>query len=567
MKGSWSVVLLGSAVLAGCSDAPGPTLPGRGPSGCTSGAPLPAVGEVVQAGGSAGEALCLGGGEEGAEYVYVPFYAAEDGAAMLQLEIEGTGVGEAVGPPRPLLSAGEPLWTPGGLRPDDHFHHRLRRREIRELTPLIAAGRARAPGSPRASRSSKDPAAEPPRVGDLVSFNTSARCDSVAPEVGRVEAVSRTAVVVADTSNPAGGFAQADWESFAAAMDSLVYPVDTFNFGEPTDIDGNGRVFLFFTRAVNELTPPGSGSYVGGFFWAGDLLPGGNPAAGLPACSGGNEAELFYLLVPDPSGEVNRNPRTADFVRGRTVGVIAHEFQHLINAGRRIYVSRAGGFEEVWLNEGLSHVAEELMFYHATRLNPRENVDLVALRSSEHVRQMFVAYAADNFARLRTYLVEPGAESLLGIDELPTRGAAWAFLRYVADQDEGEDAALFRRLVDGTEAGVANLRSATGVDPFDRIQAWTVSVYADDAIPGVPPAYVQPSWNFRSIMPVFAEADGFPLQVLSLGSGTTRTLTLRGGGAAFVRFAVAPGGRAVVRARTVGAPPEVRLKISIVRTH
>lgn len=44
---------------------------------------------------------------------------------------------------------------------------------------------------------------------------------------------------------PAGGFTRADWEAFAAAMDTLVYPVDVLNFGEPTDIDGNGRVFLF----------------------------------------------------------------------------------------------------------------------------------------------------------------------------------------------------------------------------------------------------------------------------------------------------------------------------------
>ncbi|MEW5930506.1 MAG: hypothetical protein AB1941_23855 [Gemmatimonadota bacterium] len=563
MTGRWIAALAGAAVLAGCSDRGEPTSPeARALFSCVYGPPpLPEVGEVVQVEGAAGGTLCLAGGEEGAEYVYVPFFAADDGEATLAVEVEGGAVSAPAGPPLPSLAAAEPLLPDrGGLRPDDLFHHRLRLREIRELGPLLAGAPLRR--APARSRG----AAPAPAVGELVTFSTSTDCDSVAPAVGRVEAVSRTAVVVADTSNPAGGFTRADWEAFATAMDTLVYPVDVLNFGEPTDVDGNGRVFLFFTRAVNELTPPASGSYVGGFFWGGDLLPRGGAPGGLPACPGGNSAEMFYLLVPDSAGEVNRNPRSADFVRRRTVGVVAHELQHLINAGRRIYVSRAGGFEEVWLNEALSHAAEELMFYRTTGLAPRQNIGLEELRRSEHVARMFSAYAADNFARFRTYLLEPDAESLLGIDELPTRGAAWAFLRYAADHREGEDAALFRRLVDGPEAGLANLRSALGTDPLDLIQAWTVSVYTDDAVLAVPPAYRQPSWDFRSVMPVFAEAGGYPLRVVQLGPGEPRAVTLRGGGAAFVRFAVPPSRRAFVRTRAEGARPDGRLRISVVRT-
>lgn len=82
----------------------------------------------------------------------------------------------------------------------------------------------------------------------------------------------------------------------------------------------------------------------------------------------------------------------------------------------------------------------------------------------------------------------------------------------------------------------------------------------------MPPAYRQPSWDFRSVMPVFAETGGYPLRVVQLGPGEPRAVTLRGGGAAFVRFAVPPSRRAFVRTRTPGGAPDGRLRISVVRT-
>ena len=58
-----------------------------------------------------------------------------------------------------------------------------------------------------------------------------------------------------------------------------------------------------------------------------------------------------------------------------TTAVIAHEFQHLINAGRRMYVNNALDFEDTWLDEGLAHVAEELLFYREAGLRPKGNID------------------------------------------------------------------------------------------------------------------------------------------------------------------------------------------------
>jgi len=92
---------------------------------------------------------------------------------------------------------------------------------------------------------------------------------------------------------------------------------------------------------------------------------------------------MFYMLVPDSTGVVNGNSRTKAFVLQVTVGTIAHEYQHLINAARRLYILRQGGIswqEDLWLNEGLSHVAEELVYYRSSRNAARSNLTPATIR-------------------------------------------------------------------------------------------------------------------------------------------------------------------------------------------
>src|SRR5436190_1747936 len=83
--------------------------------------------------------------------------------------------------------------------------------------------------------------------------------------------------------------------------------------------DGNGRAIPFFTRSVNKLSPAGSGEVVLGFYYGRDLLPKQGP---LGSCPGSNEAEMFYLLVPDPNG-VNGNIRKKSDVAATTNSVVA----------------------------------------------------------------------------------------------------------------------------------------------------------------------------------------------------------------------------------------------------
>ena len=67
-------------------------------------------------------------------------------------------------------------------------------------------------------------------------------CDNPQLRTGRVAAITDKAIVVADTSNPAGGFTDAEYQSIGVTFDTLVDPVDRAAFGAPSDIDNNGHV-------------------------------------------------------------------------------------------------------------------------------------------------------------------------------------------------------------------------------------------------------------------------------------------------------------------------------------
>jgi hypothetical protein len=275
------------------------------------------------------------------------------------------------------------------------------------------------------------------QVGDLVRLNVNGNdaCTNGIYHVARVEAISDRAIILSDTLNPKNGFTTAEYQDYATKFDTLVYPLDEGAFGAPTDIDNNGRVGIVFTLAVNELTPAGSGSYVGGFTYSRDLFPV-VASSRAEACPTSNQGEFFYALAPDPTGVVNNNRRTTGFVDSATVPVLAHELQHLINASRKLYVNtNATGFEVKWLDEGLAHIAEELLFYRESGITPRLNVDVTAIRASSATLVAFNYDMSGNASRYRSYLVTPSTTSpYAGDDSLSTRGAAWDWLRYLADQ-------------------------------------------------------------------------------------------------------------------------------------
>jgi hypothetical protein len=539
----FALAVLMSAAACGGGDATGTQTP---PPNTHALAP----GEIATA--PNGQVVTLTGAA-GGEYLLVVTDTAPDASGTSNYQVSAAGIaaaGSVSAPATALLPTTAAGALPERSRLDISYGARLNERYRRRFTSLLQSARLSNTTGARYDRNLDAAASPVPPVGSLVTYNVSASpCDSIVNHAARIMAIGTQAIVAMDTLNPPGGFTATDYQRFAANFDTLVYPLDVANFGTPGDIDQNGHIIILFTRAVNELTPRNSDSFVGGFFFARDLFPHASTPQ-LQACAGSNVAEMFYMLAPDPTGIVNGNVRSTGFVDSLTTSVLAHEFQHLINASRRIFVNNASDLEDVWLNEGLSHIAEELLFYRQSGLGPRQNLTITNLRSSETVRGAFNLDQAANAGRYREYLLAPSKNSPVRDDDsLATRGATWDFLRYAADRKTGsggQDAGVFQALVNSTTVGTANLRNVFGPDLGGWIQDWSVSHYTDDVTPGVPAEVTQPSWNWHNIYPALNGGGGnYPLATNSLTtSGASGTVIP--GASAFYRFAISPGGTGTV---------------------
>ena len=542
VQGTVFAALLTSLTLAcGSNDAGGGVTPPPGSTNAT----------LIVGGNTSldvGSPLSLAAGSTGGEFVLVVVDTAVDGsskAAPFQITASGvTSAGAVSGPttsraPLPTSSLAD------GPRLDFSFAARLNERAHPRLGRGVAAARrAWTNRFTTGNGLSASRSFVPLQIGDTLTLNASSHaCDSALKRLARVVAIGSQSIVVADTLNPSGGFTAADYQRFASRFDTLVYPVDVSNFGAPAVFGSSGKILLFFTTAVNALTPKGATSFVGGFFFDRDLFPIVS-TPDFEGCAGSNVSNLFYLLTPDPTGTVNGNIRRTGFVDSVTTAVLAHEFQHLINASRRLYVNKSSqAFEVVWLNEGLSHIAEELLFYHEGAAAPKLNLDLSEVRGSVQLRDAFNADQSSNAGRYRQYLVAPAANSpIRNDDSLETRGATWDFLRYAADRKTragGTDASVWSALVNSSTNGVANLRGVFGANVGAMLRDWSVSHYTDDVVTGVNIDFTQPSWNWHSLYPAFGTgASVYPLSVTSLPvAGASGTVIP--GGAAYYRFSVA----------------------------
>lgn len=545
---------------------------------CSSTSPATlALGEVRP--GLSGTGICLSGGAAGSDYALVTFNSNPDTLlAQASFTVKSTGANALS---TPDVASANLISTPFGsqLRASTSanvraaFEETQRRIAEQELAPRMAAARAtyRKSLTPSGARFNSIPANL--TVGQTITLNANGNsaCSNIINVRARVVSISNTAIVLADSLNPSGGFTDAEYASFGTTFDTLITPLDTTNFGQPSDIDKNGKVLILFTKEVNKLTPRGSAGFIGGFFFERDLFPQADDrTTGLQGCAGSNVGEMFYVLVPDPTA-IFADTRTKADVQSNTVGTLAHEFQHLINAGRRIYVNNADDFESVWLNEGLSHIAEELLYYREAGKAPRQNISATDINNSAQVAA-FNEFQSDNFGRYEVFLGKPSQTSVYGNnDELETRGATWNLLRYLADHQGTSDGTIWRQLVNSTTSGQKNLANVFGSTWLTQVRDWATSVFSDD-VAGVSDArFLEPSWNMRSIYPRLSNGSGgslgkFPLTVVPLSDAAPANLGVVAGGAAYVRFTVPAGGQASIDWSAGSLPVSSLVQFTLVRT-
>ena len=551
------------------------------------------VGEVLElCDPEAMSAIQLPGGASAREYLVV---VANVGAVADQLEHFNIrwargGAIAARGVEAEPLSHRSPLQQPVGSTA-------TRPREAAELAPdwRIRAHEAALPAPAEAARlwsaverrgamtsARRALSSRAPSVGDEVTVrvpdaNAANLCFDYSVVTARVRAVGGIAVFLEDVTAPSGGFGEADYAALAAEFDALHASVIQTYFGPLPDVDGDGRVHLLVTPEVNRLTAGATTSFVSGYFFGGDLVPRFDDAL-WPVCLQSNEGEILYLLAPDPIGRFGA-VRSADDVRRQIRGTIVHELQHMANFGVRMR-GRAEP-EAVWLNEGLSHMAEELAGRRHRGLGDFQQLATMDLIDASTGLRDYQAFFLQNLLRFRAWLVRPDTASPTSAAaraQLAPRGAAWSLVRHVADHHADDDLPAFlRRLTAGPRSGAANLSAASGV-PFESLlSAWMLANFSDDlSLPELDDRHRYRSWRMRIAV---SEATGstptpnslYPLRITMLADdGAPIGITTRSGSGAYygVRDVSATGGGLLSLLSAHGAPvnlPGARLLVMRVR--
>ena len=291
--------------------------------------------------------------------------------------------------------------------------------------------------------------------------------------------------IYVDNAAPQPGLTLSDLDNLRAIFDTRLYETDTLAFGRESDIDSNGMVIVLMTGKVNALVTSAACTatgYVAGYFFGADLITTAPFATG-------NGAEIFYSIVPDPSGTLSC-AHSVVAVSQIVPVTFVHEFQHMISFNQHFLVR--GTFpEDLWLNEGLSHYAEE-------------NGGRTFLPDTG----TFCRYVFGDLYNSAQYFTAPHNFFLVdtaGIGGLANRGAYWLFVRYLVDQygpTLGSSDSVTRRL-DGTALiGAANVSNAAGGTAFPTVLAhWGLANYVSDlSLPGfiAPPELRYTTWKFRT---------------------------------------------------------------------
>jgi hypothetical protein len=328
--------------------------------------------------------------------------------------------------------------------------------------------------------------------------------------------VGRHAAIYLDDTVPPDGLTEGDIAELGQLFDDHLYDIATTAFGAEPDLDGNGVIIVLLTDAVNGLSGAcADGSVIQGYFSSMDLVPG----------AGSNGGEIIYGRVPDPSVPACNHTRAR--VTRTLPAVLVHEFQHLISFNQKVLV-QGGAPEHRWLNEGLSHFAEEL----ASRLIPGS-----ASRFIEgDVYNAFDYLSAPGAG----YLVTPASSS----GSPAERGAQWLFLRWLIDRVAREPVpgtAVTRALLESPARG-ADAVAGVAQRPFEElIGAWQLANALDD-LPGFNghPDLGYASLDLRGTMRQLGPV--FPLRPDSTGPrGYQRAVTLRAGSGQHLRLVLGPG--------------------------
>ena len=335
-------------------------------------------------------------------------------------------------------------------------------------------------------------------------------------------------------------------ERFGDLFDDPIHSVAVSAFGTTSDVDDNDKVIILFTPSVNRLTTPGSGEFVGGFFFGLDLFTEAEDS---------NAAEMFYVMVPDPTGQYG-NVQGLDLIRSSVPAILAHELQHMIHHNQRIIERGAERADALWLSEALAQMNEDLVGEELTR------------RGSPGAQD----YQEGNWRRANRFLSDPASVSLIvvtGQGTLGERGAGWLFVRYLRDQVGNDD--VLASLTQTTRTGIDNAEAVTGSTWEALFSDWNAAIAVEQQLTENGQIRVRPGLEFPGIDLVETLADGigsYSLRptVITVGDFSADGRLWSSSGAHFL-LGSGEGGLALSLAGAEGgaAPPQAGLRLKLVR--
>lgn len=494
MRSLLPTLVLGSGLavsLAACSsDSTGVKPP---PSGTCSGTTFSLAslqGKVILA----SDLPCLTIPADGGTYLVVPQFPTASASVTpvnftLSAAAQGATARVVMASERPRLALAHPAVDLG--RAQRNIEGYLRRQEHE-----VAAAARSAPPSARGPLANRVHAqVVPPDLKIFHVLSDFSNNNTFKTDTANLKYTGTHLVIYQSKNAPANGFTDQDIAAFGNTFDLDLYTIDVATFGQPSDIDSTGRVIVLLSPIVNHLTDANTcqnSGFIAGFFDAIDLLP--------HDFANSNGGEIFYALVPDPAGTFSC-AHSKDAVGQLTPSTFIHELQHMISFGQHEILRNGTNEEESWLNEGLSHIAEELgSRYYENKFPPptgRTDADQAFPDSSQ-------GFISGDLYNSYHFLLDPASTDTAdkasvsnwgdGDGTLVQRGGIWLFLRWLGDQ---EDSLVYGRLDQTTNTGVPNVVAASGVSFPTLFGEYALALYVD-SLPGVPRASIPSEFRFTS---------------------------------------------------------------------
>ncbi len=466
----------------------------------------------------------------GASYLVVPEFATDQGGnspVSYALSATNTAPSPAAVPSAALVPAGAAVaGTLPPIAPNARqaaFDGALRANGAR----MAEAGAFRST-SLRAMSLSIAATVAPPPAGSVRSFHVRSSLSSASGSWKTVAAqlryVGGNVLLYIDTLAPSQGFSVSQVQQIGAYFDQTLYPIDTTAFGQPSDVDQNGRVIMLMSPVVNADTPRdvcAAQGYVLGFFDPVDFDGASDPNS--------NHGEVFYSIVPDPGASVSC-AHTVSAVMSSTPATFLHELQHLISFSRHVVLG-GGSPQAGWLDEGMSIAAEELgSLYYESRCPPpacRSDPSQLFPDSSQGFVNGFLYDSYEYALKPDTASVTLHSDADAGFS---WRGGDWALVHWLGDQ---YGAGIYKKIENSSSVGVAGIEAASG-QAFPVLFAnFGLALYTD-SLPGLPRNTAPPADRFltRNLHQVWARLFAtsgpsasipyaVPLRLMSITSDST----------------------------------------------